>query len=250
LWHGTAYASFRPANRRERQVAIRQYVFIVTYARSGSTLLQSLIGSLPGTHMAGENLNALFWLYRSWRAVKQSRHQHGLREMAPNEPWYGADKLEPRPFGNALARNFIQHVLRPLPESKRVGFKEIRWFDAPNHFSPYMHFLRSFFAPARIVFNSRDAEQVSRSAWFAKQDSAKVIAKVRAADAMMKNYARQNPSDCIHLHYNDYVADPSRLNALFEFLGARMPAKKLKQILSVRLTHCQIPSEAEAAGPA
>jgi len=231
-------------------VAIKQYVFIVTYARSGSTLLQSLIGSLPGTHMTGENLNALFWLYRSWRAVKQSRYQYGLEEWAPNAPWYGADKLVPRPYGNVLTRNFIQHVLRPPAEAERVGFKEIRWFDEPDHFGPYMHFLRSFFAPARIVFNSRDAEEVSRSAWLAKQDSAKVIAQVRAADAMMKSYARQNPSDCIHLHYNDYVADPAQLGALFDFLGADMPAEKLHQILSVRLTHCQIPSETEAAGPA
>ena len=202
--------------------------------------------------MTGENLNALFWLYRSCRAVKQSRYQHGLQEWGPNEPWYGADKLAPRPYGAVLARNFIQHVLRPPPEAERIGFKEIRWFDEQDHFGPYLHFIRSFFAPARIVFNTRDPAEVSRSAWLAQEDGAAVIAQVRAADAMMKAYARANRSDCIHLHYNDYndyVTDPTRLHDLFDFLGTTMPEQRLREILSVRLTHCQVSGETTMADP-
>jgi hypothetical protein len=37
-------------------------VFIVTYGRSGSTLLQSMLQTIPGIHLSGENYGALLKL--------------------------------------------------------------------------------------------------------------------------------------------------------------------------------------------
>ena len=45
------------------------YIFIVTYAKSGSTLLQSLINAAPGVDIKGENTNALYHLYKSYASL-------------------------------------------------------------------------------------------------------------------------------------------------------------------------------------
>ncbi len=50
------------------------YLFIVTYGRSGSTLLQGILNSIPGYLIRGENRAALFHLY-SLR--EHPRHREG-----------------------------------------------------------------------------------------------------------------------------------------------------------------------------
>lgn len=41
------------------------YVFIITYGRSGSTLTQNLLNSLPGYCIRGENSNLLYFLSKA-----------------------------------------------------------------------------------------------------------------------------------------------------------------------------------------
>lgn len=46
-----------------------RYVFVVAYARSGSTLLQAILASLVGFWMVGENADALGGLFDSVQAA-------------------------------------------------------------------------------------------------------------------------------------------------------------------------------------
>jgi len=94
------------------------FVFIVTYGRSGSNLLQSLLNRIDGFQLRGENNNTLFHLYSAWGAVKDSVPLDGLRtkgeEPAPDHPWYGSEKIGLDSFGRDLARLFTQSVLPPI----------------------------------------------------------------------------------------------------------------------------------------
>ena len=68
------------------------HVFVMTYGRSGSTLLMGILNSIPGWLLRGENRNAMRHLY--------DFHRSGLAERArvdpdrasqPTHPWFGIE---------------------------------------------------------------------------------------------------------------------------------------------------------------
>src|SRR6056297_391020 len=55
--------------------AVEKSVFVVTYGRSGSTLVQNLLNGLPGACVRGENENLLAPLVRAWDIVRHSKQR-------------------------------------------------------------------------------------------------------------------------------------------------------------------------------
>ena len=46
-------------------------LFVVTYGRAGSTLLQNMLNALPGVTLRGENNNLLAPLVAGWQGLRQ-----------------------------------------------------------------------------------------------------------------------------------------------------------------------------------
>src|SRR5215213_881342 len=67
------------------------YVFVVTYGRSGSTLLMGLLNSIPGYLVRGENWDALHHLFEFHRTLEDgSRKWDRARLRQRTHPFYGA----------------------------------------------------------------------------------------------------------------------------------------------------------------
>lgn len=235
------------------------YVFIVTYGRSGSTLLQNLLNGIPGHCIRGENNNALFPLVQAFQTVLTNgeikrRREAGQRPGGrpppslgkPEDPWYGAELIDPAAYGRALADIFVREILHVPPSTRRAGFKEIRFHNHPAQFRRYLNFLYRFFPNARFVFNTRDHAAVARSGWWATQDPATVQATLAQAETCFQAYMAEYPDRCLHLHYDDYVADPTRFGALFEFLDEPYDEALVARVLAQRLQHLQ---QRRAPGP-
>lgn len=218
------------------------YLFIVTYGRSGSTLMQSLLNSLDGVQIRGENYNALFHLHQTIRTVNKTKRLSRNRRISnPDEPWYGAGDLQPLLYRNTLLNAFVSHVLRPDDGKTVLGFKEIR--HAPTsmtnfQFTTYMDFLLESFPDAKIVFNTRNVEDVAKSGWFARQDPKKTKAKIRACDDRFARYDASSDRTIL-MHYDDYVADHSKIAELFAFLGYDYDAAAVASIFSKPLEHAK-----------
>jgi len=58
---------------------LEKTLFIVTYGRSGSTLLQNMINALPGHILRGENANLLGPMVRSWQDLRQSEQRQKMQ---------------------------------------------------------------------------------------------------------------------------------------------------------------------------
>jgi len=218
-----------------------KYVFLLTYARSGSTLLQSLLNSEPTAQIRGENNNALFHLFKTIEAVTQSKTQHGQRVTEPDTPWYGAETLTPVGFKTNALNLFVNGVLKPDPGMKIIGFKEIRhipFFMGNQDFENYCKFLLNSFPNAKIIFNSREADDVSKSAWLSELNPDVVKRGVRAADERFKR-AAATFENAMHVQYEDYVADHSKLREMFKFLGYEYDKARVDAIFSKRLTHAK-----------
>jgi hypothetical protein len=222
-------------SRAERR-PFRRFVFIVTYARSGSTVLQSILASIPGSHIAGENLDALAGLFQSFRsAVQAKREQGSVPRLARGDPWRGAHRIDPDAYNRKLAQAFLEEVLKVPRSTTLVGFKEVRYFDHED-LEEYLDYIRFTFEPALLIFNRRNAEDVARSGWWRNHPS-DIAQEVRRFDQRTESYAALHPDCCLAVDFDEYVRDPHVLEPLFARLGAVFDLPTLRDVLSVRLKH-------------
>ena len=217
-----------------------RYVFVVTYARSGSTLLQSLLNSCPGVQIRGENSNTLYHLYQAIEGVEVTR-KFGLHPQtkAADEPWFGAFQVRPRAFEANLLSAFVRNVLVPDAGIAVTGFKEIRYnhhFIPKARFAPYIEFLLTRFPAAKVVFNSRRAEDVARSAFLANQNQKNIADWVSASDSDFAEFAKGSDR-AIHMRYDDWAADHGLIHGMLDFLGLKWTAETVEQVFAKPLTH-------------
>src|SRR5690606_25377377 len=102
------------------------YVFIVTYGRSGSTLLQGLLNSIPGYLIRGENAGTLESLHDNFRKVEE--RLGNVKGADPTNPWFGMDQYSPEQAAASYRRHLQQVFLKPEDDTRVTGFKEIRWW--------------------------------------------------------------------------------------------------------------------------
>lgn len=229
---------------------IKNHVFIVTYGRSGSTVLQKVLQSIPGYFFRGENNHMLYPLYITYRRAHEMRHLHGYAPLPPEEPWYGADEVDPEAFGRRLCKVFSRFILQP-PEGTRVlGFKEIRYHQARDDlFEPYLDFIAKNFPGTKFVFNTRRWQEVVKSGWWADMKEENVRALVERADGLFADYVRKNPSNCHAMRYEDFKGNPDAFEGLFDFLGEHFDRQKVEGLIAQQLNHAELilqqPTEAQ-----
>lgn len=233
--------SLGPAPWTERYPELRASVFVVTYGRSGSTLLQNLLNALPGYLIRGENDNLTAPLARAWDTVRRSPQKAEMQNRplptSPSDPWFGYEDVAAGALGAGLAGTFAETVLRPAAETRVTGFKEIRWHADPALFPVQLDFLAAFFPRARFVFNIRDHDEVVRSGWWKHMDPAKVRAQLERAEALYAAYAGRNPAACLTMDYGRYTQGPAAWRPLFDFLEEPFAPEPVAAALGRRLTH-------------
>lgn len=219
----------RPAQRR--------FAFIVTYARSGSTLLQKIISCAPGSHFTGENNDALAGLFASYQAARATRADQGATKRAKTgDPWKGAHLIEPDRYNAALVASFIEHIIRPPARARLIGFKEVRYFDHEADLEDYLDYMRLSFPPSTLIFNKRRPIDVAKSAWW-RDHPADIATEVDRFDARVAAYAARYPNSCITVDYDTYSRDPTALTPLFDLLEIAIPEHVVRTVLSEKLNH-------------
>jgi hypothetical protein len=215
----------------------RTYAFIVTYARSGSTLLQKILSSLPHSHFSGENNDALNGLWASFRSARLTREEQGSeRRNGTGDPWRGAHLISPERYNKRLSEVFVDEIVQPPANSTLIGFKEVRYFDHEDDLEDYLDYIRMTFHPCLLIFNRRDADAVSRSAWW-KGHAADIAAEVRKFDARIDAYSVRYPEESIIVDYDAYCADGDSLRPLFARLGAEFDRERILALMAEKLLH-------------
>ena len=217
-----------------------RYIFLITYARSGSTLLQSLINVAAGVQVRGENKNALFYLFKCYCALRDtaSRGRAG-KQNSPDTPWYGAGNVKPKWFLTAALERFVTAVLSPEADVTVTGFKEIRhtaYFMSRDDFAGYMQFLLDFFPNSKIVFNSRDPNSVRNSSWLANENPANVMRDVQECDIRFAIF-NESSNRSIHMKYEEYVDDHRKVEILYKFLELNFDKDSVERVFAKPLAH-------------
>lgn len=211
------------------------YVFIVTYGRSGSTLLMKLLNAIEGYNIKGENFGVLHSLYNSYLCLQETKKVHGSDAGTSDHPWFGASNLNIEECEQALKDFFVKYVLQPLESDKVIGFKEIRYVDLkrPNLIG-IIHFLKTF-PNAKIIFNTREIEDVSRSKWWAERDKDKVYQEIKSAEEVFYAFIREFPDDCIMNKYDELIQSYGAFKNILQFLDADLPESVYKDTLSKKV---------------
>lgn len=231
------------------------YVFIVTYGRSGSTLMQKLLNSIDGYCIRGENSNALMPLCRSiWNV--QNEHNFTLRRedlkkppaqrkeflrdilQTPDDPWYGAELVDPEDYARSLLDTFVRTILHPPGNTRVAGFKDIHFYKDRTFFAKQMQQMLHYFPGARIIFQTRNLEQVARSGWWKTTPKAKVIESLSVADRLYKDFAASSDR-CLLFDYAGFAQGAKGVQPIFEFLGENMDPARVEAILQKKLAHLQ-----------
>ena len=208
------------------------YVFIVTYGRSGSTLLQGFLNSIPGYVIHGENGDALYSLFAYFNTLDKAHREHTdpakKSPDTPSHPWFGIHKFSGERAAGLLRSLVLESLLRPSPETRVTGFKEIRWVH--SNWRPYVEFLLRLFPQARFVVNTRDHADVLASKWWKGRENGPAI--LDRAEAQFAQLEAAYPERTYRVHYNDYVADPGTLEGLFEWLGEPFDKDRVNDVLT------------------
>ena len=208
------------------------YLFIATYGRSGSTLLQGLIGSNQGYLIRGENRAALYHLYQFHSVLLTARDEFSKkRSLDSTDAWYGIDGYDEASAISQLRQLAIDGVLRPEADTRVVGFKEIRWWQ--KDWQGYVSFLRQLFPGARFVINTRDHEATSQSLWWGKRPKSEVLELLAEYEARLNEMAEFLGDSAYRVHYDDYVADPGTLKGLFDWLGEPFDRATIDGVMQV-----------------
>jgi hypothetical protein len=222
---------------RRRYPRLEGTVFILTYGRSGSTLVQALLNSAPGVHIAGESFDAFGGLVMASDRATRAHMTWGQSARGPDHPWHGADMIDEWAFEAEAGLAFAAHVIRPPHDVRWFGFKEIRLQPWEDRLDLYIATLRRSFPNARILFNSRAADEVAASKWWVERPAEDVMAMVARLDARFAAYAAAHPDHAHHLCHAETVADPESLRPVFEAMDLPFDVAALARVLSNRLDH-------------
>ncbi|MFD2078212.1 Sulfotransferase family protein [Actinopolymorpha cephalotaxi] len=208
-----------------------RYLFVVTYGRSGSTLLMSLLDGTAGYCIRGENGGVLHRLFEYHSAALDARVQWaGDEPLTSRHPWYGIDEYPPALAVARMRQLVTETLLRPGPGTRVAGFKEIRWWQSPPE--EYLGFVETLFPGARFILNTRNLVDVARSRW--NNHAPNALADLALLEGRLREAVDTRGERGYHVHFDDYVEDPSVLRGLFDWLGEEYDEERVAATLAVR----------------
>lgn len=220
-------------------------ILVVTYGRSGSTLLQGVLNSIPGCLIRGENENFIFPIFNSYRRLKvakatgEKNKVHSLKlgtnkYNTPRNSWYGADKYDLDYFIE-VQKNMIKDMLLSGDKAECYGFKEVRYISHLNSFKEYLDFLELVMEDTAIVFNVRNHEDVSNSSWWKKTNKTELIKKLQEIEIQMNEFSKSK-NNVIKVSY-EKIVDKSDIKKLFNFLDVKYNESEIARILATEHSH-------------
>ena len=128
-----------------------------------------ILNSIPGWLLRGENRHAMRHLYEFHRSgLAEKARVDPARASQPTHPWFGIESFPEQVSLEHIRALAEATLLRPEPDTRVTGYKEIRWYD--DDLPDFLAFLRQVFPGARFVLNTRNLEDVAASNYWTHKD--------------------------------------------------------------------------------
>lgn len=198
-------------------------LFVVTYGRSGSTLLQGVLNAIPGYLIRGENEDIAGHLMKLVDSVSK---RHYVSATSPTKPWFGAASLN-RSFLVECSRRMLDSVLlggTGRDRFRAIGFKEIRY--RPRDLEQKVAFLEEMYPDCGVIFNTRNPADVARSEFQTRRDPSYFTDMNR----LFAELAQASTSRFV-VAYEDVPRMDGSLVELFDFLGESLDRDTVAAVL-------------------
>lgn len=196
------------------------YVLIITYGRSGSTLLQGILNTIEGYCITGENNNAFLQLKQFYDRIVQAQNNNDHMENnwnvknETNSWWNKSDEHDLLYH----IRYLMNGLIDPTHQHDVIGFKEIRYNSVDNleEYLDWLHYITN----CKFIFLTRKLDDVVQSEWYRRHpESSKK--KLRKFEDKIKTYVTANlEQDWFHIRYEDIISENKNLNLMFKWLDA------------------------------
>jgi hypothetical protein len=199
-------------------------ILIVTYGRSGSTLLQGILNNIDGVLVRGENNNFIYGLYEAYKKLIDTRTHADISQ--PNHSWYGAEEIDLELFLDDCQQIVRNVLLADKKNDKNLvcyGFKEIRYFEIyqqQKDIADYLNFLSKIFPNPAFIFNVRNLDDVLNSGWWKNMNKTELRAELMELETAFHAYRETHPDNTFLISYEDVVCQSNNFQLLFDFLGA------------------------------
>lgn len=217
------------------------FVFVVTYGRSGSTLVQGLLNAMPGTLVRGENGFYVRDLFRAMRAATEFAAKHANHApAASSSAFYGVGELTRERFVASARELAVGSLLgdRDPRGVQRVGFKEVLWHQVePDETEDFFAWFEEVFPGARYVLNTRDVAAASTSGFWQRQDHDKALARIDRVIEVQEFLRRTRPDRVVDVRYEvvtgDRASSDAELTRLATFVTGGCDATLLETLRGV-----------------
>lgn len=217
-------AAAAPAPRPHRL----EYVFVVTYGRSGSTLLQGLLNALPRVVVRGENSLFVLQLFRAWdqaRALRDRHIKHRPRKV--RSAFYGIHRLRRKQFTVATRRLTTEFLLGSLErrDVDVIGFKEVLWHQVkPRETEAFFDFMDAAFPGARYVLNQREHDKVAVSGFWRRVEDDDIVQALQRVESIQDYLRESRPDRVLDTRYERFTSEDrevsdAELRAIAEFVN-------------------------------
>lgn len=224
-----------------------QYLFVITYGRSGSTVLLNLLNAIDGYTIRGENSGVVNHLSRTVSLLAAVQKEPHAKAVNPSAPWYGILEPDVDTWGRRLAQAFEAEFLRPEPDTRVLGFKEIRYTIDEMSDTDYhdtIDFLARYFPGSRFIFNTRDWSEVAESGWWRYYpDVRRVRDIIRSGDRRFRASVETLGDRAFLIDYADFKGKPEGFRPLIDWLGAALSDEALARITEQKLRHMKLAQE-------
>ena len=238
---------FRAGQRQQGSRApldSHRWVFVVTYGRSGSTLVQGLLNTLPRTLVRGENGLYLVDLYRALAVLDEFRSRndkHGGR--TPASAFYGIRKVKPAYFHQAM-NDIVRRSALGEHGPRRfdvLGFKEVLWHRIePAETAGFFDAMDAAFPGALYVLNTRDPDDVVGSGFWKRTEEDEARRLIARVVEIQEHLRSTRPDRVIDVRYADLTSDDAtvrdaQVRALGEFVTCGPVSEELLEELLATL---------------
>jgi hypothetical protein len=199
-------------------------VLICATGRSGSTTMQRIINTIPGSNICGENygaVNSIIDFYNKLHCTSRD-YVPGHYNPASYEDivsknvkpaWYNSYKITEM---DDQIRKLIITMFKNKSETNLWGFKEIRYDNRKIHL---IKFFKKLFPQTKVIIQIRENVQAqSKSGWH--KDDKNAPAYIQQMNKELIDFYNQNKEWC-YLTSFERMFDRSNLQNIFSFIDCR-----------------------------
>lgn len=217
---------------------------VLSYPRTGSTVLQRLINTSDNFTCIGEKPLVINHLYSFFASVNDAKTivPNGLFPGIPidddRNPVYLSDKVDLDLLAHDIKDLYLKHILG-ASQSQNVGWKETFISPYPNVSlaNRQIKFIRRLFPDMLFILNVRDPYQCSLSPiWQCVPDALDELTQTR--NWIIQSYKDGLfGSNSILLDYDHWSVDSSDLINQLISVGINLDIEKSNKVLSEKLNH-------------